>query len=213
MHSIYLVRKDSKPVYVGYTSKSVEGRWKEHIRYTNQEKKPKYPLHHAIKKHGVDSFTIETLYESDDGEHTLNFMEHHYIWLYRTYKSLGGYNLTIGGGGWSNGRTDKERMERHKVSCKAYREANKDKRKAVNKAWYERNRDKRKAYRKANKDKRKAYLEANKDNIKIKKKAYDKAYREANKDKIKAAKKIYREAKKGSVDFSTDPGSEVPCAG
>jgi hypothetical protein len=161
MHTIYLVHKDSKPVYVGYTSKSVKERWKEHLKNSN---KPKYPLHHAIKKYGVDSFTIETLYESEDGEHTLNYMEHHYIWLYRTHCSLCGYNVTLGGDGSSKGLTEKERKERRKVYWKAYREANKDKnkdyhkkyyevnkvkRKAVNKIWYERNRDKRKDYHKA----------------------------------------------------------------
>jgi hypothetical protein len=209
MHTIYLVRKDDKPVYVGYTSRSVEKRWQEHICDSNN---PKFPLHHAIKKHGVSAFTIETLYESEDSEHTLNYMEHHYIWLCRTHKSLGGYNVAIGGEGvlMSMKRlTEEEQNEREKIrkrtwrrNNKAYFESNKDKIKTREKTYYEANKDKIKAAQKI-------YREANKDKIK----AAKKIYREANKDKIKAAQKIYREAKKGSVDFSTDPGSEVPCAG
>ncbi len=180
MHTIYLVCRDSKPVYVGYTSRSLEDRWKQHIKTS---KKPKYPIHHAIKKHGAESFTIETLYESEDEYHTLNYMEHHYIWLYQTHGSLGGYNMTLGGEGNQKGLTEKERKERQKAYC----EANKDKRKAQHKAWYQFNKDKQKALDKA---RAKAYYEANKDKRKT--------YREANKDKRKAYDKIRHEAiKKG----------------
>jgi hypothetical protein len=197
MHTIYLVRKDDKPVYVGYTSKSVEERWNQHLKNSN---KPKYPLHHAIKKHGADSFTIETLYESDDENHTLNYMEHHYIWLYRTHGTLGGYNLTIGGEGNTNGLSEKERKEREKARIKAYYEANKEKRNVCLKAYYKANKENLKARSKihyeANKDKIKAkqktYYEDNKENIN----ARQKAYRVANKDKINARQKAYYEKTK-----------------
>jgi flagellar biosynthesis GTPase FlhF len=195
MHTIYLVRKDSKPVYVGYTSRTLENRWSQHI---SQSKKPKYPIHRAIKKHGVDSFSIETLYESEDGEHTLNFMEHHYIWLYRTHGSLGGYNMTIGGEGKQKGLTEKQRKEQNKAKNEAWYKANKEKVKSRLKAHREANKEKvkaqEKARREANKEKvkarKKAYYEANKE----KKKAQEKAWREANKEKVKAQEKAWREA-------------------
>ena len=170
MHTIYLVRKDSKPVYVGYTSRTLENRWSQHI---SQSKKPKYPIHRAIKKHGVDSFSIETLYESEDGEHTLNFMEHHYIWLYRTHGSLGGYNMTIGGEGKQKGLTEKQRKEQNK---------------AKNEAWY-----------KANKEKVKSRLKAHREANKEKVKAQEKAWREANRDRANAYRKVWREAKRKTV--------------
>jgi len=163
MHTIYLVRKDDKPVYVGYTSRSVEKRWQEHICDSN---KPKFPLHHAINKHGADSFTIEMLYESDDEYHTLNHMEHHYIWLYRTHKSLGGYNVTVGGEGWSKGLSEKQRNDREKARKRAWRKANRD--------YFENNKNKIKAQRKArykaDKEKwkavgRKAYYEDKKGSV------------------------------------------------
>lgn len=161
MHNIYLIRRDSKPVYVGYTSRTLEKRWQEHICESNN---PKFPLHHAIKKHGVNSFTIEMLYESEDEYHTLNYMEHHYIWLYRTYKSLGGYNVTMGGEGWSKGMSERERNDKEKARKRAWRKANK--------AYFEANKEKidtqRKARYKANKEKwqaaggRTAYYESKK---------------------------------------------------
>jgi group I intron endonuclease len=185
MHTIYLVRKDNKPVYVGYTSRSVEDRWKQHMGKSN---KPKYPLQRAIKKHGVDSFTIETLYESEDEYHTLNYMEHHYIWLYRTYweHGSGGYNMTMGGEGRTQtGLTEKERKAQQKALVKAWRESNKDKWKAQVKAWREANKEKVKAQAKA-------WREANLEKMKDLKKAW----REANPEKVKAQKKAWREAKK-----------------
>jgi group I intron endonuclease len=185
MHTIYLVRKDSKPVYVGYTSRTLENRWSQHI---SQSKKPKYPLHRAIKKHGADSFTIETLYESEDGEHTLNFMEHHYIWLYRTHGSLGGYNMTIGGEGKQKGLTEKQRKEQNKAKNEAWYKANKEKVKSRLKAHREANKEKVKAQEKA-------WREANKEKVK----AQEKAWREANRDRANAYRKVWREAKRKTV--------------
>ena len=185
MHTIYLVRKDSKPIYVGYTSRSLQDRWKQHIR---DSKKPKYPIHRAIKKHGVESFTIETLYESEDGEHTLNFMEHHYIWLYRTHGSLGGYNMTLGGEGNQKGLTEKERKERQKT----YREANKGRNKDYLKGYYEANKEKLKAQMKAR-------YESNKEKVKAQMKDYRKTYYEANKEKLKTQMKARYKSNKEKV--------------
>lgn len=164
MHNIYLIRRDSKPVYVGYTSRTIKKRWQEHIRDSIN---PKFPLHHAIKKHGIDSFTIEILYESEDELHTLNYMEHHYIWLYRTYKSLGGYNVTIGGEGWSKGLSEQERNDREKARKRAWRKENK--------AYFEANKDKINAQTRA-------LRQINKDKINAQKRAW----RKAKKDKINA---------------------------
>lgn len=193
MHTIYLVRKDNKPVYVGYTSRLVEKRWQEHICDSHN---PKFPLHHAIKKHGVSTFTIESLYESEDKNHTLNYMEHHYIWLYGTCWENGGYNLSIGGEGGGKGLTEKERTKRINARNKAWRKANKDNVNAKNRAWYKANKDKVKAmkdaYRQTNRekvsDRQKSWYEANKDRVRV----YEKVWREVNRDKIKA----YREARK-----------------
>jgi hypothetical protein len=60
--------------------------------------------------------------------------------------------------------------DRKREYDKVYKQSNKDRIKERNKTWYETNKDKRKAYREANKDKRREYL---------------KTWREVNKDKIK----------------------------
>ncbi len=195
MHTIYLVRRDSKPVYVGYTSRSLQDRWKQHIHIS---KNPKFPLHHAIKKHGAESFTIETLYESEDEYHTLNYMEHHYIWLYQTHGSLGGYNMTLGGEGNPKGLTEKERKERRKAEKKAWYEATKERtkvqRKAYYKAYWETNKDRYKVYRETNKEKQKAYGKAWQESNKQREKDRKKAWYQANKDKQKARMEAWRES-------------------
>jgi len=97
--SIYLVRKHGKPVYVGFTRRPIKVRWNIHC---NAAKKGSlYALHCAIRKHHIDAFTVECLYESEDIEHTKNCMEYHYIWLYQTFCDMkkGGYNMTMGGEG------------------------------------------------------------------------------------------------------------------
>lgn len=164
MHRIYLVRKDNKPVYVGYTSKTLEERW---YRHCFDSINPKYALHHAIKKHGVDSFSIEILYESEDKEHTLNHMEHHYIWLYKTYKDHGGYNLTLGGEGCKKAGT-MSKKEYQKFWC----EANPEKVKAYAKDRWKSNKEKERS-------RTRAWREANPEKVK----AYDKARREAKKSR------------------------------
>jgi len=95
---------------------------------------------------------------------------------------------------------DKESVRKLKnaARCKAWREANPEKKKAYLKAWREANPEKRKAYDKAwceaNSEKRKAcyktWCEANSE----KKKAYDKAWREANSEKKKAYLKAWCES-------------------
>ncbi len=106
---------------------------------------------------------------------------------------------------------DKESVRKLKnaARCKAWREANSEKKKAYDKAWREANPEKRKAWCEANPEKRKAYdkawCEANSEKRKAcyktwceanseKKKAYDKAWREANSEKKKAYHKAWRES-------------------
>ena len=47
----------------------------------------------------MDVFTIETIYTSEDLEHTLNIMENQFIVEHNTHISKGGYNMTMGGEG------------------------------------------------------------------------------------------------------------------
>lgn len=84
-------------IYIGQTMKTVEGRFSEHIRTAkNKGTKNVYALHHAIRKHGADAFTVETLGEYP--EDRLDEMEIYYIAKYNSFKP-NGYNITEGGCG------------------------------------------------------------------------------------------------------------------
>lgn len=81
--------------YVGKTKRTLAKRRTQHIsaiRYTR-----KTFFHKAIYRHGVEAFTWETLFESDD-ESLLYEKEREYIALYNTMVP-NGYNLTSGGDG------------------------------------------------------------------------------------------------------------------
>ena len=174
MYHIYLIRKDKIPVYVGFTSLSIENRWKTHCKSAKRID-IKSKIHHAIKKYGENCFEIELLYESEDYNHTLEYMEYHFIWLYNTYYEFGGYNLTLGGEG----------NKKLKFISKTERDKN----------YYNLNKNsikkQRKIYREKNKDKilekKKKYRETNKDKINSKKKNYYNMNKEIinNKRKLK----------------------------
>lgn len=86
--------------YIGLTTRTLEERWKQHIRESNREGGWEWntPLGNAIKKYGKNSFEVFVLEEcSSETE-----MKQKEIWLIRERKSLAsetGYNLTLGGDG------------------------------------------------------------------------------------------------------------------
>ena len=97
---IYLVTNThNNKHYVGVTITSVKSRWSRHVS-DSKHSKDGQALHAAIRKYGKDSFTIQTIYESDDIEETINTKESHFIKEYKTHGSDGGYNMTYGGDGW-----------------------------------------------------------------------------------------------------------------
>ena len=95
--------------YIGLTTRTLEERWKQHIRESNREGGWEWntPLGNAIKKYGKDSFQVFVLEEcSSETE-----MKQKEIWLIRERKSLAsetGYNLTLGGDGRLGYKLSKE---------------------------------------------------------------------------------------------------------
>jgi len=79
-------------VYIGQTTKTAEKRFKEHLIYS---KKRKYPIHNAIKKHGVENFKTEVI-DYGMSREDLDEKEKMYI---RFYNSIvpNGYNIQLGG--------------------------------------------------------------------------------------------------------------------
>ena len=95
-----MIRLEGKAVYVGFTSGAIEKRWKQHC--SSAKKMSPLVLHCAIRKYGVESFSEETIYTSEDLDHTLNVMETHFIKEHNTFVGDGGgYNMTMGGEGHS----------------------------------------------------------------------------------------------------------------
>ena len=80
--------------YVGYTTRDLELRWKEHLSSSSCCKL----LKRALKKYGPKSFTREIVYCSKDHDHTLTVMEPYFVRLYNSHGKYGhGYNANYGG--------------------------------------------------------------------------------------------------------------------
>lgn len=95
----------NQKVYIGYTTRTMEERWKQHIScaYNPNTKDGSYEhaLKRAIRKYGVSNFSIEQL-ESSDNKEYLSEREKYWIQYYNscTMSPNGyGYNLTFGGDG------------------------------------------------------------------------------------------------------------------
>ena len=81
--------------YIGKTTYSVEKRWKEHQRDAFKEHLENRPLYKAIKKYGIENFSIEVIEECDIS--VLSQREIYWIEEYHSFSN--GYNATLGGDG------------------------------------------------------------------------------------------------------------------
>jgi len=82
--------------YVGKTLGNVNKRFSQHIRDHRKRKLEIRPLYRAMKKYGIEKFTISILEEVVDPEQ-LGVREMFWIKTLNTFKN--GYNATIGGDG------------------------------------------------------------------------------------------------------------------
>ena len=100
IYSIYkATNKINQKVYIGFDS-NWPTRSKEHFKDFNSKKS--IVFYRAIRKYGWDAFDWEVIYQSTDGDHTLNVMENMFIvenHSYIGFKNSNGYNMTLGGDG------------------------------------------------------------------------------------------------------------------
>lgn len=82
-------------IYIGKTLFSIEKRWKEHCKDFKEKDKEKRPLYLAMKKYGIQNFSIAVVEECD--EKIINEREKYWIEYYGSFKN--GYNATLGGDG------------------------------------------------------------------------------------------------------------------
>lgn len=96
---VYLItNKLNGKQYVGFTTRAVSIRWKEHCEGS------KGALHAAIRKYGVESFEVETVFQSEELDLALVAEE---IWIEELDTLVpNGYNIREGGyeGGFPKGR-------------------------------------------------------------------------------------------------------------
>lgn len=109
IYSIYKITNlVNGKIYIGYTGQTVDERYREHL--IESRRRPRLELHRAIKKYGIESFTVECVYQSLSKEHILD-METHFIKYYSSHCEDGhGYNMNYGGQG-GNIKTAAQRLE------------------------------------------------------------------------------------------------------
>jgi group I intron endonuclease len=96
--------------YVGQTVKSIDKRWKQHLRDVKRRTLPH--LYKAIGKYDAENFSIQELHEAVTQEE-LDFAEIFYIALLGSKSPLG-YNLTDGG---STGAAHTGYLHSEKTKC------------------------------------------------------------------------------------------------
>ena len=98
MAYIYKITNNlNQKCYIGKTLKSVRVRWSQHCREFLLEKNFNRPLYGAMKKYGIENFSIETIEEVEEA--LVNDREIYWISFYEAYQK--GYNATVGGDGKS----------------------------------------------------------------------------------------------------------------
>ena len=94
--SVYkITNKINGKVYIGFTSYSIEKRFREHINKSKYESNVIRPLYVAMRKYGVEQFFID-LIETVEARQEACRREKFWIKHYNSYGE-GGYNATKGG--------------------------------------------------------------------------------------------------------------------
>ena len=97
MPYIYKITNDiNEKVYIGKTSSSIEARWRQHRDDAHTQTKNHRPLYSAIRKYGIEHFSIEQVEEVQTDEIACE-REKYWIEHYGSFKN--GYNATKGGDG------------------------------------------------------------------------------------------------------------------
>lgn len=97
MAKIYKITNDvNNFVYVGFTSSSIEQRWRFHVR-DHKDVSDTRPLYVAMRDIGIEHFSISVIDAHDDDEYCLRVLEPHYIKENNSFEN--GYNASKGGDG------------------------------------------------------------------------------------------------------------------
>lgn len=92
MHKIYVIKnKINNKFYIGYTSRNLSKRFKEHLNHKTMI------VSRSMRKYGAENFEIYLLYETPDYDNAM-YMEKYYIKFYKPE-----YNISDGGKGGVSG--------------------------------------------------------------------------------------------------------------
>ncbi len=98
---IYIVTNTvNQKRYVGQTTKTVTGRWREHVGTAKRQGQQCRAFYAAIRKYGSDTFTVESVPVRGGSQEDLDRAERETILNLKT-RAPHGYNLAPGGGGAS----------------------------------------------------------------------------------------------------------------
>lgn len=96
MYSVYKITNAvNGKAYIGITSRSTDERFNDHLSRSRNDARFSR-LYLAMRKYGVENFSVETLEQSDDSDKTRN-LETVYIKKFDCFKN--GYNCNYGGHG------------------------------------------------------------------------------------------------------------------
>ena len=88
-----IIHKDSKRVYIGQTSKTIEERWLKHLEDSKYIQNSH--LYNAFRKYGIEAFSIEEVEQVDVDQ--LDRREMHWISFYEATEANTGFNIAEGG--------------------------------------------------------------------------------------------------------------------
>lgn len=101
-------------VYIGQTARTLQERYKEHLKHAASRDSDNRFLYKAMNKYGYDNFRIALIEEVDDDK--LSEREIYYISLYKADQRRFGYNMTAGGGGIASLPPTIEKLRATKIS-------------------------------------------------------------------------------------------------
>ena len=96
-HIIYKYQNQiNKKIYIGQTTKKLKTRHSQHMNSTYNFNALDYnsPLHDDIREFGINSFSLEILFQSDD-INILNEKETLYIKQFKSSVNENGYNISL----------------------------------------------------------------------------------------------------------------------
>jgi len=118
MFSIYkIVNKCNNKIYIGYSQRPT-ARWYEHKLFARRNKKG--ILYDAMRKHGIENFVFEVIYQSLDEKYAKTVMENYFIEEYSSAVPCG-YNIAPGGQGGAIRKGIKHSEETKQKISKAHK--------------------------------------------------------------------------------------------